>query len=123
MPDIKEVTVSTPTADELKEVNPTAILSSYKQDYKLKKEDDKTIDGKPAFIVNIYPEDRTKSYHRIEVIVEKSTYNIMSVSTYGKNGTDTAVKIKKYEKGQNFPDQIFVFDPKKYPEIEVIDLR
>ena len=67
MPDFEEVTISTPTAEELSELNPTAILSSYKQGYKLKKEDDKTVDGKQAFVVNIHPEDRNKPYHRVNI--------------------------------------------------------
>ena len=123
MPDIEEVTVSTPTAEELSEINPTTILSSYKQSFKLSKENDRTVDGKPAFVVNIYPEDRNKPYHRIEIVVDKSTYDIISISTFGKGGMDTTIKVKKYEKGQNFADQIFVFDAKKYPDVEVIDLR
>jgi len=123
MPDDEEVTISTPDAEELEEINPTAIISSYKKGYKLKKDNDKTIDGKAAFVVCIYPDDRTKPYHRIEIIVEKISYNILSINTYGKNGTNTLIKIKKYEKDLNLADTLFNFDTKKYPKIEIIDLR
>ena len=123
VPDFEEVTISTPTAEELSEINPTAILSSYKKGFKLAKENDRTVDGKQAFVVNIHPEDRNKPYHRVEIVVDKSTYDIISISTFGKGGTDTTIKVKKHEKGQNFADQIFVFDPKKHPNVEVIDLR
>ena len=123
VPDFDEVTISSPTTEELSEINPTAILSSYKQGFKLAKENDKTVDGKQAFVINIHPEDRNKPYHSVEIIVDKTTYDIISISTFGKGGTDTTIKVKKHEKGQNFADQIFVFDPKKHPNIEVIDLR
>lgn len=123
MADSKEVTISTPIAEDLEEINPTAIISSYKTGYKMKKEDDKTVNGKAAYIVNLYPEDRTKPYHRIELIVEKDNYNILSISTFGKNGVDTIIKLNKYEKNLNLSDNIFVFDKKKYPEVEIIDLR
>ena len=123
MVDEEEVTISTPTAEELEDINPTAIISSYKKGYKLKKENDKTVNGKAAYVVYIYPDDRTKPYHRIEIIVEKSTYNILSINTYGKNGTNTLINIKKYAKDLNLADNIFTFDTKKYPNIEIIDLR
>ncbi len=123
MSDSDEVTISAPTADELREINPTAILSSYKQGYKLKKEEDKTVEGKQVHIVNIYPDDRNKPYYRIEIIVEKGTYDIVSINTFGRNGTDTYIKVKKYEKGLTLADLNFVFDAKKYPGVEIIDLR
>ena len=123
MPDDEEVTVSVPSAEELEDINPTAIISSYKKGYKLKKDNDKMIDGKAVFVVCIYPDDRTKPYHRIEIIVEKNSYNILSINTYGKNGTNTLIKIKKYEKDLNLADSLFTFDTKKYPNIEIIDLR
>ena len=123
MVDEDEVTVSTPTADELQDINPTLIISSYKTGYKLKKDSDATVDGKAAFVVCIYPDDRTKPYHRIEILIEKSSYNILSINTYGKNGTNTLIKIKKYERDVSLADSLFAFDEKKYPNAEVIDLR
>jgi len=123
MIDDEEVTISVPTVEELEDINPTAIISSYKKGYKLKKETDKTINGKAAFVVCIYPDDRTKPYHRIEFIVEKNTYNILAINTYGKNGTNTLINIKKYAKDLNLADNMFVFDTKKYPNIEIVDLR
>ena len=123
MPEDEEVTISVPTAEELEDINPTAIISSYKKGYKLKKDNDKTVNGKAAYVVCIYPDDRTKPYHRIEIIVEKSTYNILAINTYGKNGTNTLINIKKHEKDLNLADNIFVFDTKKHPNVEVIDLR
>ncbi|MDR0872353.1 MAG: outer membrane lipoprotein carrier protein LolA [Prevotellaceae bacterium] len=123
LPDNEEVTISAPTAEELQDVNPTAIISSYQKGYKLQKSDDKTIDGKPAFVVSLYPDERTQPYHRIEITVEKSTYNILAINTFGKNGTDTLIKIKKYTKDLTLADNLFIFDTKKYPEVEIVDLR
>jgi outer membrane lipoprotein-sorting protein len=123
VPASKEVTISVPTKEELQDVNPTAIVSSYKKGYKLKKEEDKTINGKAVSEINIYPEDRKKPFYRIDILVEKQTNNIISISTYGKNGATTIVKIKKYESDLNLSDNSFVFDKKKYPGVEVIDLR
>jgi outer membrane lipoprotein-sorting protein len=74
-------------------------------------------------VVCLYPDDRTKAYHRIEIIVEKSTYNILAINTFEKNGTDMLIKIKKYTKDLTLADNLFIFDTKKYPEVEIIDLR
>jgi outer membrane lipoprotein-sorting protein len=118
-----EVTIGIPTEEELLEINPVAIISSYKKGYMLKKEDDKVTDGKPVYVINVYPEDRSKPYHRIELIIEKSTHNILQINTFGKNGVDISVKVTKYATNQNLADNIFVFDTKKYTTVEIIDLR
>lgn len=119
----KEVSVSTPTKEELQDVNPTMILTSYQKGYKIKKEEDKKHNGVLVYDVSLYPEDREKDYFKINLLIDKQTYQILSIATSGKNGTTTIIKIKKYQDNLNLLDALFVFDSKKYPGVELIDLR
>src|SRR5690606_13461306 len=115
--------VSTPTKEELQDVNPTMILTSYQKGYKIKKEEDKKHNGVLVYDVSLYPEDREKDYFKINLLIDKQTYQILSIATSGKNGTTTIIKIKKYQDNLNLLDSLFVFDSKKYPGVELIDLR
>ncbi len=121
MKDNKEVTISTPTVDELKEVNPLLLLSSYKTGYQIKKENDTTYGGKAVYDLKLYPQDKNAPYFQIRILIEKATLNPLFVEARSRNGINTSVKMKQYLENQNLQSASFVFTPKT--DDEIIDLR
>jgi outer membrane lipoprotein-sorting protein len=57
------------------------------------------------------------------MLVNKKTYSPEQITVVPKSGQETKVRINKVVTGVNQSDGFFVFDAKKYPNAEVIDLR
>ena len=119
----KEVSVTEPTEEEVSEINPIFILTSYKEGYKITKEEDKKLDGITYYDINLYPENINEDIFRINLLIDKNTYHVSSIAISAKNGTTTTLKIEKQEKNLNFLDKMFVFDTSKHTDVEFIDLR
>lgn len=118
----KEVNVSSPKPDELKETNPVFLLQSYKNGYKMRYEGVHKEKGKNVDIVNLYPNDREKPFSIITIAIDKTTMLPVYILTKGKNGIDTRVDITGLSE-KNMNDAIFVFDEKAHKDVELIDLR
>ena len=118
----KEVNISEPTNEELKDLNPLLLLKSYKSGYKIKYVGAKKLNGIPVEIVNLYPNDRKKNFSILTFTINSATKMPVSVRSQGKNGINTTINVKSY-KYLSIPDTAFVFNAKKHSDVEVIDLR
>lgn len=116
-----ELTISTPSKDEVASVDPTAIITLFKQGYKISEpEFDKT--AKFATIT-LYPENRSAAETMIKITINTATSTPTQIRTYGKNGVDNLVEIQKIEVNKNFKDDVFYFNADKYSKLQIIDLR
>lgn len=116
-----ELTISTPSKEEVSSVDPTAIITLFKQGYKISEpEFDKT--AKLATIT-LYPEDRSAAESMIKITINTATSTPTQIRTYGKNGVDNFVEIQKIETNKNFKDDVFYFNADKYSKLQIIDLR
>ncbi|MBR4154928.1 MAG: outer membrane lipoprotein carrier protein LolA [Paludibacteraceae bacterium] len=112
--DYNEVSITEPTVDELKDISPLAMIEYYVAK-------DKISEGKDGEI-NFYPtQPKESEYFRIELRLNKNNL-LTRLVVHQKNGDkitlvwDSLNKIK-------VSDDYFVFDVKKYPNVEVNDLR
>lgn len=119
-----EVNVSEPTPEELQSINPYAWLSLYNKDYHLKlgkvgdSQDDK------IYKIVMTATKRNQEIQCLILYVEKNTLHPLKISMVQRGNKDAVVVfINAYQTGQTYPDNLFVFDKKAYPTIEVIDLR
>jgi len=55
--------------------------------------------------------------------IEKSANMIANTQIFEKNGNRYAYEMNNVVTNASMGDEIFVFDPKKYKGVEVIDLR
>ena len=118
----KEVNISTPKDDDLRETNPVFLLQSYKKGYKMRYEGERKENGKQVDVVNLYPNDRNKPFSIITISIDKKTMLPVSVKSKGKNGIDTTVFVSDCI-DKNIDDSVFVFDTKTNKDVEIIDLR
>jgi outer membrane lipoprotein-sorting protein len=79
--------------------------------------------GKTYKVVELTPIDKTKSFFKVVLEVEKSTSVIMSTKVFEKNGNKYLYAINSINTSASVADDSFSFNPKKYPGVEVIDLR
>ena len=114
-----EVNISAPTPEELRDINPYTLLYIYKQGYTWQM-------GTSAgnyYEVVLNATRRDEHLQRIVLRVRKDNYQPLRIEVKGSGGEHSVVTINKYATGLNHSDALFVFDKKKYPTAEVVDLR
>lgn len=118
----KEVTVSIPAKEDLKDINPILLMKSYKTDYKMRYMGASKENGNIVETIELYPNDLNSQYSIITVKISQDKLQLKSMSLKGKNGVNTLLTINKLT-NKALEDTQFVFDVKNYPNVEVIDLR
>lgn len=109
-----EVSITEPTKEELREINPLAMIEYYVAKDKISQSDDGAI--------NFYPTNPKESeYFRIELRLNKTNLPSRLV-IHQKNGDKITLIFDSLNKTK-VSDDCFVFDVVKYPNVEVNDLR
>lgn len=127
LPSAKEVNIDNfdPSSAEL---NPSEIFDLYKKGYQYIYLGEKTEDGIVCSEVDLKPEKKDDRFWKIKMMISKKDNMIHSWTMYEKsngspNGNENKYTITKFTPGVKVDDAFFTFDPKKYPGVEVIDLR
>ncbi len=120
----KEVTISTPEKEDLKEVNPILLMKSSQTDYKMRYlGDSKNEKGVSIEVIELYPNDLNSKYSIIKLVVKKADYQPEKLTLKGKDGVTTHFNIQKISYPKTVDDAEFVYDLAKNPGMEVVDLR
>lgn len=95
----------------------------YDKDFLFLLNEDVKRNGKTYQVVELTPIDKTKPFFKVVLEVDKATKVIMSTRVFEKNGNRYLYAINNIATTSAITDDNFVFSPKKYPGVEVIDLR
>ena len=79
--------------------------------------------GKIYKVVELTPIDKTKPFFKVVLEVDKASSVIMSTRVFEKSGNRYLYAINSINTSASIADDAFSFNPKKYPGVEVIDLR
>lgn len=79
--------------------------------------------GKTYQVVELTPIDKSKAFFKVVLEVDKSAKMIMSTRVFEKSGNRYVYAISSFTTNVPIPDDAFVFSSKKYPGVELIDLR
>ncbi len=77
--------------------------------------------GKNAQEIELTPIDKSKPFFKVLLHIEKGA--IMSTKVMEKNGNKFVYSVSNMKTGAAITDDTFVFDTKKFPGVEVVDLR
>ena len=118
----EEVSISEPTDEELQSLNPYAWMSLYQQGYDLKFAETGVPNVRKVIMTTTIPREEMQS---IVLLIHQTELYPVRLSMAGRGGLDVVViDIDSYNVNQRpLPNETFVFDKSKYPNIEVIDLR
>ncbi|TKC08916.1 LolA family protein [Pedobacter frigoris] len=120
--DDKEVQVTTVdnSADGL---NPAKIFTVYETGFKSLYTGDTKSAGKVFQMIDLSPIDTKKSFYKIRLTIDKVAKQISNVLIFDKNGNRYTYAVKSFTGNVKVTENTFTFDVKKYPGVEVVDLR
>ena len=95
----------------------------YDKDFLYKTNADVKVGGKILQEIELTPIDKTKPFFKVLVNVDKATQTIKQTKVFEKNGNRYTYSVASMKTNATLPDALFVFDAKKYPKVEVVDLR
>ena len=95
----------------------------YDKDFLYKLNGETKKGGKTIQEIELTPVDKTKAFFKVLVEVDKSSKNIVSTKVFEKNGNRYVYTITLMKVNTNLADSLFVFNPKDYPGVEIVDLR
>ena len=121
MAESEEVTISFPTPEELQAINPYALIQSYKNGYQYQYKGKRKQDGIIGHEVILIPEQESTLKTITLFISDK--YLPIHIKVVQNNGIVNEIKVTSCQTNQSLNDHVFVFDKKKYPNAEIIDMR
>ena len=122
LPDAKEVSIDN-VDTKADEVNPSKFYEIYKKGFKYLQMEDIVENSIPCNVVDLVPEKRDAQYFKIKMNISKKDKSVLSFTMFDKSGNKYKYTISKFSPNAKIDDAVFAFDPKKYPGVEVVDLR
>lgn len=122
LPEVKEVNIDNYDRNS-GDINPLKIYEIYQKDFKYLYIQDKTDAGVLCEEVDLVPEKKDAQYFKIKLLIKKKDKTIQSLTMFDKGGNRYKYAITKFAATSAVADSFFMFDAKKYPGVEVIDLR
>ncbi len=114
-----EVNITEPTTDELQQINPFAIIRSFSKNYKAQML--KSASGsKKIKLTALSPKSDIKN---VTLTINAKTLYPSRIDLTMGNRQNVAIQISAVEEGPTLPNTHFRFDAKKYPGVQVVDLR
>jgi outer membrane lipoprotein carrier protein len=120
--DANEVQVNTFDPEE-GTITPSQIFTIYEKDFLYAFIEEKNVNGKAIQFIELTPHDKSKSFFKIRLGIDKAAKAIQSAIVFDKNGNRYTYEIKKFTPNPEVADSFFAFDPKQHPGVEVVDLR
>lgn len=120
----EEVNISEPSKQEVQTLNPALIFALYKNGGKYKYLGEKTdIKMRKVHEIELISQEKKGDIARIILQISATDFMPVMFHIYFANKIENTVYINKYQTKLNLSDSLFVFDAKKYPDAEIIDLR
>ncbi|HEY9007475.1 LolA family protein [Ohtaekwangia sp.] len=122
LPEAKEVNIDNydPNSED---VNPSKIYDIYKKGFKYLYLQDKNEGGVLCEEIDLVPEKKDAQFFKIKMFINKKDKSIQSWTMFDKGGNKYKYTISKFTPNVKIEDSYFAFDPKKYPGVEIVDLR
>ena len=116
-----EVSISTPTAKELSETNPMAILVNYSSKSNISFSTETKSNNNHC--IEMIPSTKDKDISKILVTINKSNNELYSIKIIYKNGNLNNLVLSNYKKDIQVNDDTFEFKKSKFKGVVINDLR
>jgi outer membrane lipoprotein-sorting protein len=95
----------------------------YDKDFYYKLNGEKKIGNKKVQEIEMTPIDKTRPFHKVYIYVDKGSNTIYSAKFLEKSGNRYSYTISSLKPNSTASEADFAFDKKRYPGVEVVDLR
>ncbi len=102
--------------------DPLSLYTFYRNGFKYIMGDTEEIGGKTMQIVEISPENIKRPYFKIKYWFTPSN-DLYQIKCFQKDGTRFTLTLTKFQTNQKIDDAQLNFDAKKFPGVEIIDMR
>ena len=102
--------------------DPLSLYTFYRNGFKYIMGDTEEIDDKTMQIVEISPENIKRPYFKIKYWFTPSN-DLYQIKCFQKDGTRFTLTLTKFQTNQKIDDAQLNFDAKKFPGVEIIDIR
>ncbi|WKK66879.1 LolA family protein [Lutimonas zeaxanthinifaciens] len=117
IPENEEVNISEADIDEENTFTPSKFYSFYKSGYTYKMDELKKLGGKNIQFVRLTPIDSNSEIKSILVGIDTKTNHIYQIIEIGNNETRTILTAKNIKTNQEINGEVFVFNEKKYEDL------
>ncbi len=121
--DINEVTVSNVDHSNTSMTPAKIFTNFYDKDFLYRLTGESTEKGKVLQNIELTPTDKSKNFFKVLVDVDKKNQTLARMRVFEKNGNRYTYEITSFKPNGAVTDDLFTFDAKKYPGVEVVDLR
>lgn len=119
--DDKEITVNDSDLDDDEGfIYPSKLLTFYKEGYNYKMGKLITKNGRKIQYVELTPIDSNSEIVSVSLGIDSKTKHIYQLIQTGANGATTTLTITQFKSNQKISDQTFMFDQKKYEELDYL---
>ena len=95
----------------------------YDKDFLYKLNGESKSGAKTIQEIELTPIDKTKAFHKVYVYIDKAAQTIAITKVLENTGNKYTYTVNSLNTATAVPDTAFVFDAKKFPGVEVNDLR
>lgn len=95
----------------------------YDKDFLYKMNGEKKVGAKTLQEVEMTPTDKSKPFHKVYVLIDKTAKTLYSTKVLEKAGGRYTYTVSSMSTNAAMADNQFTFDKTKYPGVEVVDLR
>lgn len=115
----EEINLSLPEEDEIININPYLLLKNYNSRFKC------SFAGKNGDLETILltPKNDADNIQSVKVSINSKLLYPTRIEVVNKDSSKIVIKVANYNSRINVDSSKFIFDKKKFPNIEVIDLR
>ncbi len=117
VPENEEVNISDADIDEDNTFTPSKFYSFYKSGYNYALGDIKQVNGKKIQFIKLTPIDSNSEISEILVGIDTKSNHIYQIIEIGMNQTRTILTANNIKTNQPIDGSVFVFDEKKYEEL------
>ncbi|HRN92135.1 MAG TPA: outer membrane lipoprotein carrier protein LolA [Ferruginibacter sp.] len=119
--DANEVTISQFDVSA-NSITPQKLFTNfYDKDFLYRLNNDVTVQGKVMKEVELTPIDKTKPFHKVLIHISNNT--IQSTKIFEKTGNRYTYSVTSMKTDVPVGDDIFIFNAKDFPGVEIVDLR
>jgi outer membrane lipoprotein carrier protein len=119
----KEVTINTVDASSGSLTPQKLFTNFYDKDFLYLLNGEKKAGAKTMQEIEMTPTDKSKTFHKVYLQIDKAAKTIYSTKVLENAGNKYTYTVSSMKTNGAMDDAVFIFDKKKYPGVEVVDLR